>query len=104
MAVNTKAGGGPGGPMRHGFQKPKNAKHTLRRVLQYLGRQKWALLLVFFCVIVSAGASVAGTYFLKPLINEYILPLIGTSPSAADFLPLAKALVVLACVYLSGVA
>ena len=32
MAVNTKAGGGPGGPMRHGFQKPKNAKHTLGTV------------------------------------------------------------------------
>lgn len=58
----------------------------------------------FFCVIISAGASVAGTYFLKPLINEYILPLIGTSPSAADFLPLAKALIVLACIYLAGVA
>ena len=104
MAVNTKAGGGPGGPMRHGFQKPKNAKHTLGRVLQYLGRQRWVLLFVFFCVIISAGASVAGTYFLKPLINEYILPLIGTSPSAADFLPLAKALIVLACIYLAGVA
>ena len=104
MAVNTKAGGGPGGPMRHGFQKPKNAKHTLGRVLQYLGRQRWVLLFVFFCVIISACASVAGTYFLKPLINEYILPLIGTSPSAADFLPLAKALIVLACIYLAGVA
>ena len=103
MAINTKAGTGAGSPMRHGFQKPKNAKHTLRRVLQYLGRQKWILLLVFFCVIVSAGASVVGTYFLKPLINEYILPLIGTNPSAADFLPLAKALAVLACIYLTGV-
>ena len=84
--------------------KAKNAKHTLGRVLQYLGRQRWVLLFVFFCVIISAGASVAGTYFLKPLINEYILPLIGTSPSAADFLPLAKALIVLACIYLAGVA
>ena len=31
-----KTSGGPGGPGRHGFRKPKNTKKTLFRMFSYL--------------------------------------------------------------------
>lgn len=87
---------------RSGFQKPKSAKKTLLRILDYLMRRKWLLLLVAVFVFISAAAAVTGTYMLKPIINECIVPLIGTSPQAADFVPLLRMLSVMAVVYLLG--
>ena len=87
---------------RSGFQKPKSAKKTLLRILSYLMRRKWLLLLVAVFVFISAAAAVTGTYMLKPIINECIVPLIGTSPQAADFVPLLRMLSVMAVVYLLG--
>lgn len=39
-----------------------------------MGYHKWLLLVVAVLVCISTGASVAGTYLLKPVINNYILP------------------------------
>lgn len=65
-------------PMRQkGFGKPKNAKKTIGRILQYMGKFKALWLVVFLCVIVSSGASVIGTYLIKPALNNYIIPMIG---------------------------
>ena len=65
-------------PMRQkGFGKPKNAKKTIGRILQYMGKFKALWLVVFLCVITSSGASVIGTYLIKPALNNYIIPLIG---------------------------
>lgn len=83
--------------------KPKSIRKTLGRILSYLMRYKWRLVLVLIFVLISSGASVAGTYFLKPLINEAIVPLIGTHPSAADFIPLVKMLAAMSGIYLGGV-
>lgn len=65
------------GPMRKAVSKPKNLRATLSRLLHYLGAYRAQLALVVVCIVISAGASVTGTYFLKPLINNYILPLVG---------------------------
>lgn len=83
---------GPGhGPNQHGFQKPKNARKTLGKLLHYLGRYKILLILVAVCLVISAACSVGGSYLLKPIINDYILP--------GDFPGLAKMLVVMGGVY-----
>ncbi len=87
----------------HGGRKPKNIKRTLTRILNYMLRQKWLLVIVSILIIISSGASVAGTYFLKPLINEGIVPLIGKHPQASDFIPLIKMLLLMGCIYLLGV-
>ena len=58
---------GPGG-------KPKNTKETLQRLFGYIKKDKWKLILVFICVIVSAATSLAGSYMLRPIINTYIAP------------------------------
>ena len=95
MADNkTRAprGGGHGhGPNGHGFQRPKDMKGTFRKLMAYIGRYKASLVLVAVCLIVSSTASVASSYMLKPLLNNYILP--------GDFPGLLKMLVVLAALF-----
>lgn len=57
--------------------KPQNVKQTTLRILSYMKHFKIHLVASVLCVIISAAASIIGTYFLKPLINDYILPFIG---------------------------
>lgn len=64
-------------PPQKGFGKPKNAKKTIGRILQYMGKFKALWLVVFLCVITSSGASVIGTYLIKPALNNYIIPMVG---------------------------
>lgn len=90
--------GGPGG-RPGGFQKPKNLKNTIKRLAKYLEKHKLLLFLVMLFVLLSTLGNVAGTYMLEPIIDDYITPLIGTNPSGADFLPLIKMLVFMACIY-----
>jgi len=85
---------GPGAPM--GFERPKNTRKTLLRLLSYLNNQKFVLAAALILMIASSLSMLAGNYFLKPLINDYILP--------GDFRGLAGALLVLGVIYLGGVA
>ena len=57
-------------PRNKGFAKPKNAKKTIGRIIQYMGKFKALWLVVFLCVIISSGASVIGTYLIKPALNN----------------------------------
>ena len=87
--------GGPGGgPNRHGFQKPKNLKATLSKLMRYLAEYKMWLILVALMLVFSSFCTVAGSYLLKPLINDYILP--------GDFSGLARMLVLMGAMYLAG--
>ena len=56
------------------FSRPKDTKKTLLQLLAYLGRHKWYMLATGFLVAVSAMANILGTYLLKPVINNYIIP------------------------------
>ena len=64
-------GHGPGG---HGFQRPKDMRGTFKKLMGYVGKYKGSLVLVAVCLIVSSAGSVATSYMLKPLLNNYILP------------------------------
>ena len=88
-------GKGPGGKkMPGGGPKPKNMKKTLGTLLRYLGKYKVFLAIVLVLVVFNSFAMVAGSYFLKPLVNNYILP--------GDFAGLAKMLMVLGSIFLAG--
>ena len=91
--VDSGPSHGPGAQMR--FEKPKNASSTLRRLLGYLADKKFLLILVVVMMLISTAGSLAANYFLKPLINNYIIP--------GDFSGLARALVILASIYLVSV-
>lgn len=68
--------------------KPKNFKGTVKRILQYIAKEKIKLIIVFIAIIASALANVGVAYLMKPIINVGIIPLIGKSPVASDFAPL----------------
>ena len=72
----TASGHGPGrhGHGGHGFQRPKDMKGTFKKLMRYVGWYKGSLVLVAVCLIVSSVASVATSYMLKPLLNNYIIP------------------------------
>ena len=88
-------GGGPGPGPRIAFERPKNTKRTALRLLGYLRSRQLTLLIVIMLMLFSSASMLAGNYFLKPLINDYILP--------GNFSGLARGLATLAAIYLVGV-
>ena len=98
MAEQRHSGPAPrgpgGGPGRHGFQKPKDLRGTLGKLMRYLGRYKAHLILVAGLLVISSACTVGGSYLIKPLINDYILP--------GDFPGLARMLAFMAAVYVAG--
>ena len=55
-------------------KRPDNFWKTLRNLLHYMGNHRFLLLLVAILVAISALANLLGTYMLKPIVNEYIVP------------------------------
>ncbi|WP_300751596.1 ABC transporter ATP-binding protein [uncultured Oscillibacter sp.] len=93
MAKHGPGPHGPGGP-GGGFRKPKNIRSTLGKLMRYLGRYKLHLVLVAALLVVSSACTVGGSYLIRPLINDYILP--------GDFPGLARMLAIMALVYVLG--
>lgn len=104
---NVPAGrrrGPMGGPGRHRNTQggmPKQSKETIRRLLSYLGGYKVHMAVAFLCVIVNTLSTLGGSYMLRPIINKYIAPMDGSRGSVKG---LAGSLVVMAVIYLFGVA
>lgn len=57
-----------------GYKRPKDTKKAIKHLLVYLGHYKWMFMLVALLVLISAGANVAGTYLVKPVVNHFIVP------------------------------
>jgi ATP-binding cassette, subfamily B, multidrug efflux pump len=83
--------------------KPKSFRRTLLRLAGYITTQKVRLAVVLLFVLISAGANVAGTYFIKPLINDCIIPLIGKKPAPSAFIPFIKMIALMGGIYALGV-
>lgn len=84
------------------MQKPQNAGKTIKRLIAYLGDYQMLLAVAVLCILFSSGAMVIGTYLLRPMLNDYIIPYIGQShPNLARFISL---LVFMAVVYVFGAA
>ena len=78
---------GHGGHGRGPAGKPKNVRQTLKRLFSYMGGHSILLIPVMLCVLISSGAMIAGTYMLKPALNNYIIPLIGhQNPDLTQFI------------------
>ncbi len=85
---------GSRGPGSHGYRKPKNIKKTIGQLMKYIGKHKILILFVLLFLFISSFSMIAGSYLLKPLINDYIIP--------GDFRGLAKMLVFLGGIYFCG--
>lgn len=95
-------GGGPGGG--HGARmagpKAKDAKKAFFRLIGYMGKSRKAFLVVVLGMVLSAVANVASTYFIKPLIDDFILPL--AKQQNPDFTQLLKQLIIVGSLMLAG--
>ena len=92
-------GHGMRGRRRFKCGKPKDMSKTIKRILSYTSKDKYKLFAAFFFVLLSSGASLAGSYMLRPIINRFIAPTNG-SPSLTG---LAGGLAAMALVYAVGV-
>ncbi len=93
----------PPGQVYANNEKARDRKATLLRLLKFVMQHyRFSFILVFACIIVSSVATLMSTLFTRTLIDDYILPLVGTTNP--DFSPLAMALLKLAAVLLVGVA
>ena len=73
-AMEAPRRGFPGGPGRHGNApatgKPKDARKTIARLFTYVGEYKARLVAVFLCMLLNTGATMAGSYLLRPILNK----------------------------------
>ena len=90
--------GGRGMGMRPG-QKPDFS--VIRRLMAYLKPYRVRLTVVLVCLLISALSGVAGSLFLKTLIDNYITPLL--SQANPVFTSLLHAVLTMAVIYLFGV-
>lgn len=75
---------GPGSGPRGGFQKPKDTRKTVRRLLHYIGTHPVMLVTAVICVILSALANVAGTYVMRPIINSIAAAVAAGQPNLPE--------------------
>ena len=72
--------GAPGrGPGPRAKGKPKNIAKTVKRLLSYVGKYKFRLVLVFLCMVFTTFSSLVGGYLIVPMINRLTL---AVNPSA----------------------
>lgn len=78
MAPNGRGHGGPGGPGRsRDTRKPKNTKGTILRLVSYLEKNKIRVAVALFLVFIKTIATLAASYMMRPLINDYIIEGVG---------------------------
>lgn len=86
---------------QRGVRKPKDTKKAVLRLLKYTSSFKFLWPLTIISVLLAAGCEVFGTYMLKPVVNNCIIPLIGSENP--NFQPLILALLKMLAVYIIGV-
>ena len=90
--------------MQQSHGKPpmqKAAPGTTKRIFGYIFQYKWRVALVVVCILVGAAAQAGSSLFLQSLVDTYILPMVGaTNP---DWMPLLRALTLMACLYVAGI-
>ncbi len=82
---------------------PSFDRATFKRLFSLILKPyKIRFIIVMICIVISALATVAGSLFLRTLIDTYIVPL-AKDPANASFAPLVGALVVMGIIYAVGV-
>lgn len=96
--------GGPGGPggrgprgARGAAAKPRNTRQTLGRLLGYFSEYKARIIFVFVLVLLNTLATLAGSYMLRPIINNFLA-------APGDLPGLARGLLLMAGIYIVGIA
>ena len=95
MGTRVPVGAMPGG-------KSGLNKKTAGRLFRYIsGQNKGLFALVIVCILISTAANVAGSMFIRILIDSYIEPLLLSGEPVFD--GLIRAIFTMGCIYLAGV-
>ena len=100
--VKTSRGGFGGGRGRASIKpgKPQDAKRTVKRLAAYVAAYKGRLILVLVFMLLSTVSSLAGSYILRPVINNLVD---SSTPAASRVHYLLVVLVVVVLIYIVGV-
>ena len=95
--VELRAGGGGNEAREKAMSggKPKNTGKTIKRLFFYLSRERTRLIAGVGFALVHEAAMLTGTYSLRRIMNSYV--------ATGDIANLAKALAILAAVYIVSV-
>lgn len=76
--------------------KPTEVRKTFFRLMTYLAKDKNLLIVIGSLIIISIGCNLVGSYMIRPIINNYIIP--------GNYEGLLHILIILGVIYLIGVA
>ena len=84
------------------MERPKFKKGTLKRILKYITKKyKIQFVIVLICIIINSLVNVAGSLFLKKLIDNYIIPLLDIDNPV--FTGLLQAIGIMSFIYIMGI-
>ena len=82
--------------------KLENGNLIMKRLISFIFENyKVHCIITLVFIFISSTASVLGSLFIKSLIDDYIVPMIGVENP--DFMPLMQALLMMGTIYLIGV-
>lgn len=80
----------------------KNVGKTAKRLLKYVtGTYKVEFIVVFICIVVSSISSIAVSFSMKIMLDDYIMPLV--DQASPDFSGFYRALITLAIIFVFGI-
>ena len=97
----SKGPGGPGGPRNMIREKPKNVRATLGKLLKYIGKNKYSVILIIVTTIITTLLNLLGPTLQGKAIDAITIT---EQRLSVDFDGLVRILVLMAVVYLASTA
>ncbi len=95
----SKGPGGPGGPRAMIREKPKNIRATLGKLLRYIGKNKYSVILIIVTTIITTLLNLLGPTLQGKAIDAITIT---EQRLSVDFDGLVRILVLMAVVYLAS--
>lgn len=95
----SKGSGGPGGPRAMIREKPKNIRATLGKLLKYIGKNKYSVILIIVTTIITTLLNLLGPTLQGKAIDAITIT---EQRLSVDFDGLVRILVLMAVVYLAS--
>jgi len=96
-APMNRGPGGRGGPMIR--EKPKNAKATIVKLIRYIAKSRYLILVILLTTLATTGLNLLGPLLQGKAIDTITL---GEGRLHVDFEALIRYLVIMACVYVAN--
>ena len=97
----SKGPGGPGGPRAMIREKPKNIRATLGKLLKYIGKNKYSVILIIVTTVITTLLNLLGPTLQGKAIDAITIT---EQRLSVDFDGLVRILVLMAVVYLASTA